>query len=159
MKKFYFRIALRVILLIFVIEITSVLLASGYELPKAIFWYYAGAFASMMVAGTVFFKLRALWEIERQDISGDIYYKGFPNPPKPLTSYLLKTSWIIILLFTVSFLLSFFGFLDLIGIPREFHYLFRWPAFGSLVVQAILTIGGWLMRDMEAEEIMSRLAE
>lgn len=150
-KTNYAYLAILTILVMIAIQLCSSFLAVDSEPNTAANWHFIAIFVNAIILGSVFFKHRALWEINHGlGVKGFLYSKR-----KPLTSYLLKTSWLIVFILFVSFLLSFRHFFQvwLTPIPEEFRHLFQWPALISGFILMILTIGGWIIRDMEDGEI------
>ncbi|MEI8270974.1 MAG: hypothetical protein WCG45_06445 [bacterium] len=146
-KSDYLYLTIMTIAVMMLVYLVADYFASDLEPSNAVTWYYFAIFLDAMIAGGVFFKQRALWEIEYGYTTEDYLFFS-SNWRKPLTTYLLMISLVIVLLFFVSFILSLTSFLD-IKVLIKFQHLFRYPALISCIVQAVLTFAGYLLRDFE----------
>lgn len=143
-KRGYFLLAMKIIVVMTIVELFISFLVSNSEPNKATTWHYYAIFLNIMIAGGVFFKKRCMWEIKNNHL---LSY----SEDKTLADYLLHVSWIIVLLFFITFCLSFTGLWKII-IPDEFLHLFRWPALISSVIQGVLTIGSSFEKSSESNK-------
>lgn len=143
-KVVYLRLTKFTIIAITLVELLAISLSYFFETNTAITLHYYAVFLNLMMLGGVFFKQRALWEIDES------LCPSYDNGPI-LSTYLLIISYIIVVLFFVVFALSFFGFWET-KIPVKFQHLFGVHALISGIVLLLLTIIGQIMRYFESEE-------